>query len=72
MIVKVQIALASTGPKQHKGRGLVYEEGRGHLVEQALPDAVVRALKGEPKGFFHADWAGSVWRIGAKADWQTW
>jgi hypothetical protein len=73
VIVKVQMALASSG----RGRattGLVYEQSRKHTAEQPLPDAVVKLLRQTPnkKGFFHAEWTGTFWQIGAGAEYQEW
>ncbi len=70
-IVKVQVPLGGHGVGS--GRGLVYAEGRKRMQEQPLPEAVVKALNGDPKGYFKAHWSGTVgWAIGERVADQAW
>jgi hypothetical protein len=73
MIVKVQVALFSSEPT-HPHNALVYDQAREHQTDQLVPAPAIDALRktNKGKGFFHADWNGKYWAVGAPAEWQTW
>ncbi|HTN40910.1 MAG TPA: hypothetical protein VLZ84_07150 [Asticcacaulis sp.] len=53
MIVKVQIPLFSTDPNVGC---LVYPQQRRKMVEQSITKATHKALAGDNKGYFNAEW----------------
>jgi hypothetical protein len=68
-IVKVQVPLITSDPR---GLGLIYAKGRKNLKQQKLDDDVIKAMAGEPKAFFEAEFSGLSWRIGKRVKDQTW
>ena len=72
-VVKVQVPLFSSDPSmQTSSRGLVYDERRRHMGEQALPPDVIEALGKDVKGFFQAEWNGKTWEIGKRVPGRGW
>ena len=68
-IVKVQIPLASTN---RGAMPLVYAKGHRRMVEQTIRAATAEALGNDPKGYFEAEFAGGLWRIGKRVADQEW
>lgn len=70
-IVKVQVPLA--GAAVGSGKCLVYAEGRKNMVEQPVPAHVIKALKGDLKGYFQAQYSSVVgWAIGDRVSDRPW
>lgn len=67
-IVKVQRPL-----NDPSGPWLVYDQTRMHreLIEKP-PEALVRALGSDPKGYFAALWKGDRWVIGERVKDRAW
>lgn len=70
-IVKVQVPLA--GADVGSGRFLVYAKNRKHTVIQPIPEAAMKALGENPKGYFNATWSSIVgWAIAERVADQSW
>ena len=70
-IVKVQVPLMTSNPTPGS-RGLVYAENRKFMIEQDFPDDVVKAMAGDPKAFFEAEFVDGVWKIGKRVKQESW
>lgn len=70
-IVKVSVPISSSAPDPLP---LVYAEGRVNMVMQTLDYATARALRGDLKGYFEAEWdaAKQRWDIGKRVNDRDW
>lgn len=66
-IVKVQTPLA--GPSNQL---LVYAEGKKMMTFHDPDEPIMKALHGDAKGYFKADWAGKRWIIRERVADQDW
>ena len=71
MIVKVQLPLALTGTGLD---ALIYPKGGQPTTTQNIDTVVMRALAGDAKGYFEAEWSGGLlaWSIGKRVEAQPW
>ena len=73
-IVKVQVPIETNCPKEEIERtgALVYNRERS--IEGFLPidKALLEAMGGEPKKFFHAHMEGTILHLDEEAPWQSW
>ena len=54
MIVKIQIALASSNPSSVGTVCLIYDETRGFSFQGVASESVLAVMNGRPKAFFNA------------------
>lgn len=67
-IVKVQVSLSPT-----TAPAMVYAKDRGRLtLLDALPAHVRTQLRGQPKGYFKANWLHGRWHLGDRVEDQPW
>ena len=66
-IVKVQVPIIGDGP------ALVYAKDRARMRQMPISLAVRKALLGNGKGYFNAEWSKlNGWRIGDRVADQEW
>lgn len=70
VIVKVQVPLFSNA--SDGGQALVYPEDRSWQTFFPVTETLLKNLKGEPKGYFHATVSKGEVSINSAAPWQEW
>ena len=69
MILKVQLPLLTTHKRQMV---LVYNKSRSVMDELPEPKGLRKAMKGEPKAFFHGHTKDGYIYLDKIAKWQDW
>jgi hypothetical protein len=70
MIVKVQLPIYVLG--DISPAPLVYDRERTKVIMQVVPERVREAIAAKGKGYFHAEFVGREYVIGAPAEEQEW